>query len=207
MAPPRGSNVPEYLHDFFRCCERLLDSAPDLAPLSDEDRMRICFYTNEIAKLTDSQRFSARSNGNSDGDRRHSARHNRASRSAFMTTTRVLLVDDESLVRQVLKQILADYPDMELIGEAATGEEAISAVERLQPDVVVMDIRMPGLDGIAAAREIRARYPHMKIIGLSEHAHSYNTDAMERAGAVGVYLKSMALEDLYPAIKAAHPAI
>jgi DNA-binding NarL/FixJ family response regulator len=70
-----------------------------------------------------------------------------------------------------------------------------------------MDIRMPALDGIAAAREIHTRYPHVKIIGLSEHGNGYNVDAMERAGAVGVYLKSMALDDLYPAIKAAHPAI
>jgi two-component system, NarL family, response regulator NreC len=66
-----------------------------------------------------------------------------------------------------------------------------------------MDIRMPGLDGIAAARVIKGKYPHVKIIGLSEYAQSYNIDAMERAGAVGVYLKSMALEELYPAIKAA----
>jgi DNA-binding NarL/FixJ family response regulator len=124
-----------------------------------------------------------------------------------MAATRVLLVDDESLVRRILKEILSAYQDLELVGEAANGEEAISAVERLQPDVVVMDIRMPGLDGIAAVRAIREKYPHAKIIGLSEHAHSYNTDAMEQAGAVGVYLKSMALEHLYPAIKAAHPAI
>ena len=116
--------------------------------------------------------------------------------------TRVLLVDDESLVRRILKGILAAYQDVELVGEAATGYEAIDAVKRLQPDIVVMDIRMPGLDGIAAAREIRIKYPHMKIIGLSEYAHSYNTDAMEQAGAVGVYLKSMALEELYIAIKA-----
>ena len=59
---------------------------------------------------------------------------------------------------------------MELVGEAANGEEAIAAVDRLQPDIVVMDIRMPALDGIAAAREIRAKYPHVKIIGLSEYA-------------------------------------
>ena len=85
------------------------------------------------------------------------------------TYTRVAR-DDESLVRRILKQILAGYPDMELVGEAATGYEAISAVERLQPDIVVMDIRMPGLDGIAAAREIRFKYPHVKIIGLSEYA-------------------------------------
>ena len=122
-------------------------------------------------------------------------------------TTRVLVVDDESLVRRILKQILASYQDLELVGEAANGEEAIAAVERLQPDVVVMDIRMPASDGIAAARVIKEKYPHVKIIGLSGHASGFNTDAMERAGAVGVYLKSMALEDLYPAIKAAHPAI
>jgi DNA-binding NarL/FixJ family response regulator len=66
---------------------------------------------------------------------------------------------------------------------------------------------MPGMDGIAAAREIRAKYPHVKIIGLSEYGNDYNKDAMERAGAVGVYLKSMALEELYPAIKAVHPAM
>ena len=124
-----------------------------------------------------------------------------------MAATRVLLVDDESLVRRILKQILSAYQDLELVGEAANGEEAISAVEKLQPDVVVMDIRMPGYDGIAAVRAIRAKYPRAKIIGLSEYAQSYNIDAMERAGALGVYLKSMALEELYPAIKAAHPAI
>ena len=118
-----------------------------------------------------------------------------------MAATRVLLVDDESLVRRILKQILAGYPDMLLVGEAANGEEAIAAVGRFQPDIVVMDIRMPALDGIAAAREIRIKYPKVKIIGLSEYAYSYNTDAMERAGAAAVYQKSMAFEELYAAIK------
>ena len=126
---------------------------------------------------------------------------------ATRATTRVLLVDDESLVRRILKGILAGYQDLELVGEAANGEEAIFAVARLQPDVVVMDIRMPALDGIGAARVIKERYPDVKIIGLSEYTQSYNIDAMERAGAVGVYLKSMALEELYPAIKAAHATI
>ena len=188
MAAPevatRVSSVHKDLSEFFQCCERLIDSAADLTPFSEEDRKRICFYTNEIAKLT--ERLSARSKGN---------------------RTRVLLVDDESLVRRILKQILASYQDVELVGEAGTGYEAVAAVETLHPDVVVMDIRMPGLDGIAAAREIRDKYPPVKIIGLSEYGNGYNVDAMERAGAVGVYLKSMALDDLYPAIKAAHPTI
>ena len=68
-------------------------------------------------------------------------------------------------------------------------------------------LRMPRMDGIAAAREIRVKHPHVKIIGLSEYGNDYNTDAMQRAGAVGVFLKSMALEELYPAIKAVHPAV
>jgi DNA-binding NarL/FixJ family response regulator len=126
---------------------------------------------------------------------------------ATRTATRVLLVDDESLVRRILKGILAAYQDLEVVGEASNGEEAIFAVARFQPDVVVMDIRMPAFDGIGAARVIREKYPHVKIIGLSEYGQSYNIDAMERAGAVGVYLKSMALEELYPAIKAAHATI
>ena len=98
--------------------------------------------------------------------------------------TRVLLIDDESVVRRILKQILAGYQDMELVGEADNGEEAIAAVDRLQPDVVVMDIRMPALDGIAATREISAKFPHVKIIGFSEYAYG-----------------------LYPAINTAHPAM
>ena len=120
-----------------------------------------------------------------------------------MALTRVLLVDDESLVRKILKQVLAAYPDMELVGEASNGYEALSAVERLQPDVIVMDIRMPRMDGIAAAREIKARYPRVRIIGLSEYAYGYHVDAMEKAGALGVYHKSNACEELYSVIKQA----
>jgi DNA-binding NarL/FixJ family response regulator len=125
-----------------------------------------------------------------------------------MARTRVLLVDDESLVRRILKQILTIHPDMELVGEATTGYEAVDTVKRLQPDIVVMDIRLPGLDGIAAAREIKVNNPGVKIIGLSEYAQGYNTDAMEKAGALGVFQKSSAFEELYPAIKkftAIHP--
>ena len=116
------------------------------------------------------------------------------------TVARVLIVDDHPNVRDGVRALLATEPALRVVGEAATGYEAISAVEKLQPDIVVMDIRMPGLDGIAAAREIKAKYPHVKIIGLSEYAYGYNTDAMEKAGAVGVYQKSKATEELYTVI-------
>ena len=118
-----------------------------------------------------------------------------------MLTTRVLLVDDDSLVLTVLTRILADYPDIEVVGQAATGEEAILKMQKLHPDILVMDIRMPKVDGIAAAREIKSKYPAVEIIGLSEHAHGYYAEAMLKAGAVAVYQKSQALEELYPAIK------
>jgi YesN/AraC family two-component response regulator len=84
-----------------------------------------------------------------------------------MAGTRVLLVDDEALVRQILKQMLAGSPEMELVGEATSGEDAITEVDRLQPDIVVMDIRLPALDGIAAAQKIRVKNPHVKIISFS----------------------------------------
>lgn len=119
---------------------------------------------------------------------------------SMVATIRVLLVDDDSMVRQVLSRMLASYPDLDVVGQAATGEEAVSRVEELSPQVVIMDIRMPKMDGIAAAREIKQRYPHVQIIGLSEYGNGYNADAMLKAGAVAVFHKSRSPEELYPAI-------
>ena len=115
--------------------------------------------------------------------------------------TKILIVDDDSLVRRYLAQMLAQYQDVEVVGEAASGDEAISSVERLSPQIVVMDIRMPRMDGIAAAREIKCSHPTVQIVGLSEYAHGYHLDAMEKAGAAAVLQKSKAPEDLYATIK------
>jgi DNA-binding NarL/FixJ family response regulator len=120
-----------------------------------------------------------------------------------MAAIRVLLVDDESLVRQALRGILATHEDIDVVGEAASGDEAVSSVERLHPHVVILDIRMPRMDGVAAAREIRYRFPHVKMIGLSELTHGHDFHAMQRAGVLGIYQKSKATEELYPAIKQA----
>ena len=100
-----------------------------------------------------------------------------------MATTRVLLADDDSMVRQILTRLLASDPNLDVVGEAVTGEEAVSYVEQLLPQVVVMDIRMPKMDGIAATREIKQKYPQVQIIGLSEYGNGYNADAMLKAGA------------------------
>jgi DNA-binding NarL/FixJ family response regulator len=88
---------------------------------------------------------------------------------------------------------------MDLVGEAASGDEAILAVDRLHPDIVLMDIRMPTVDGISATREIKATYPNVKVIGLSDYTEGCS--AMEKAGALGVCPKSRATEKLHAAIK------
>ena len=127
-----------------------------------------------------------------------------------MAVTRVLLVDDESLVRRTSNKSCQPTKIWKWLARQPMAKKPCPPWRGFKPDIVIMDIRMPGLDGIAAAREIRDKYPQVKVIGLSEYAYGYNNDAMEKAGAVGVYQKSMALEQLYPAIKKfapAHPTV
>ncbi|MBX3330139.1 MAG: response regulator [Nitrospira sp.] len=113
---------------------------------------------------------------------------------------RVLLVDDHIMVRQGLRVILDAYADIELVGEAANGEEALRLVDQRRPTVVVMDINMPKMDGIEATGRIKRRYPETIVVGLSVNVAKENEEAMKRAGAVGLMTKESAVEQLYDAI-------
>ncbi|MBR8833293.1 MAG: response regulator transcription factor [Stigonema ocellatum SAG 48.90 = DSM 106950] len=114
---------------------------------------------------------------------------------------RVLLVDDQALIRNGIKAMLNLEPDLDVVGTADNGEKAIEQVEALQPDVVLMDMRMPVMDGRSATRIISSRFPNIKVIVLTTFDEDqYITDAM-RAGAKGYLLKDMPSEELAQAIR------
>ncbi len=120
-----------------------------------------------------------------------------------MSKVRILLVDDHTIVRLGLKTLIGDQPNMEVVGEAGTAAEAVRAAERLQPDVVLMDIRMPGEGGIEATRQITARFPHSKVVMLTSFADDELVVRAIRAGAVGYVLKQVDNAELLRAIEAA----
>jgi DNA-binding NarL/FixJ family response regulator len=116
--------------------------------------------------------------------------------------TRVLLADDHGLVRQGFRMILAAESDMEIVGEAANGREAAEMAERLQPDVVVMDVAMPELNGIEATRRLSESAPRTRILALSMHKDSVYVREILRAGARGYLLKDAFDRDLVGAVRA-----
>ena len=118
-----------------------------------------------------------------------------------MSMLRVLLVDDHEVVRMGLRMVLEDVPDVSVIGEASNGEEALGMCERLQPDVAIMDIRMPGMSGIDACREIIKQLPDARIIMLTSYAEDDMLFAAIRAGAAGYVLKQAGGQDLIRAIE------
>ena len=113
---------------------------------------------------------------------------------------RLLIVDDHAMVREGLKNTLKSYTNIDMVGEASNGEEAILIIPLLKPTVVVMDIVMPKLDGIAATRMLKTLYPNIAVVGFSAHAKSYEINAMLEAGAFEVISKDKAALDLYEAI-------
>ncbi len=120
-----------------------------------------------------------------------------------MDKIRVLIADDHPLVRQGIASFIEAQDDLEVAGEAANGREAVEQVTKLKPDVVLMDLVMPELDGIAATREIKSRDPDVKILALTSFVNDEQVLPALQAGASGYLLKDIAAEQLMDAIRAA----
>jgi DNA-binding NarL/FixJ family response regulator len=118
-------------------------------------------------------------------------------------TIRLVIADDHLVVRTGLRAMLGAEPDIDVIGEATTGVQAIDLVDRLRPDVVLMDLRMPEIDGVAATARIREQHPEVHVLVLT----TYDTDAdilkAIEAGATGYLLKDATREELFRAVRAA----
>ncbi len=117
---------------------------------------------------------------------------------------KVLLVDDQYLIRQGLRALLELEPDLEIVGEAENGREAIDLIAQLHPDVVLMDMRMPVMDGVAAQREIQQRFSNTKTLVLTTFDDTEYVAAALQYGAMGYLLKDTPSEELAVAIRAVH---
>ena len=118
-------------------------------------------------------------------------------------TVRVLLVDDQALFREALATLLGTRADIDVVGEAGDGAQALGQVAALGPDVVLMDLRMPVLDGVAATRRLRVEHPDVRVIALTTFDDDEDVFAALRAGAVGYLLKDVSSERLVEAVLAA----
>ncbi len=126
-----------------------------------------------------------------------------------MTTTssspiRVLVVDDHTMVRRGLATFLKVFDDLELAGEAASGQAAIQLCAQLQPDVVLMDMVMPDMDGATATRLIRKQFPKVQVLALTSFKEEILVQSALQAGAIGYLLKDVSADELAQAIRAAH---
>jgi DNA-binding NarL/FixJ family response regulator len=117
--------------------------------------------------------------------------------------TRIVIADDQALFREGLRTLLSTRSDMDVVGEASDGDEAVALVEKLQPAVVLMDLRMPRADGIQATARIRERWPEIPVLVLTTFDDDANLFGALRAGAAGYLLKDVSSETLISAIQAA----
>ena len=120
------------------------------------------------------------------------------------TPIRVLIVDDHAVVRSGLGTFLKVYPDMVLVAEASDGSEAVQMAGLHQPQVILMDLMMPGMDGVCATREIRNKYPQVKVIALTSFSEQAMIQGALQAGAVGYLQKNATAAELANAIRSAH---
>jgi DNA-binding NarL/FixJ family response regulator len=120
-----------------------------------------------------------------------------------MSAVRVLIADDQALFREGLRTLLSTRPEIEVVGEAANGAEALAEVERLQPGVVLMDLRMPVMDGIVATTAMRERWPSIPVLVLTTFDDDASLFGALRAGAAGYLLKDVSSDTLVAAVTAA----
>jgi two-component system NarL family response regulator len=123
-------------------------------------------------------------------------------RGAKSMTIRLAIAEDQRMMRELLSTLLGREPDLEVVGQAASGREAIDMAGRLAPDVLVLDIGLPDLDGIGVARALRRRASPVKLLALSIHTERHAVQQMLHAGADGYVVKSSALQELVQAIRA-----
>ena len=120
------------------------------------------------------------------------------------TPIRVMLVDDHAVVRSGLGAFLMVFDELELVGEASSGEEAVRLCDQLKPDVVLMDLVMPGMDGATTTRVIRERCPDIQVIALTSFKEQELVQGALEAGAIGYLLKNVSADELANAIREAH---
>ena len=119
-------------------------------------------------------------------------------------TIRILLADDHNVVRSGLGAVLSMQDDFKVVGEAGDGEEAVRLCEKLQPDVVLMDLLMPKIDGVAATKSIKERWPQIQVIALTSFKEKEYVEGALKAGASGYLLKNVSADELVKAVRRAH---
>ena len=120
---------------------------------------------------------------------------------------RLLIADDHGIVREGLERLFATVPDVEVVGTAADGREAIALADRTVPDVVLMDVGMPEVDGVEATRRITAAHPAARIVMLTAHGHQSQVRDALQAGAAGYLLKDTPADEVVRAVQAAHAGV
>jgi len=117
---------------------------------------------------------------------------------------RIIIADDHKVVREGTRELLQKESDLEVVGEAGDGEEAVEIVKQLKPDVVIMDIAMPGLNGIEATKQIKANFPRIAVLILTAYEYDQYVFALLEAGAAGYLLKDVRGQEVIEAVRAVH---